>query len=256
MSNRMENWTKTTREMLRASQQIGAKPFILFQYFLTWESAKDGIFPPLKLIAKDLDMEPNAICNLRKRLIDAGWIKVSKGRVLILKTFTKNEGNSQDVYTGNEESSQKMNESSQIVNPTFTKNESPLKGLDIKNSSKKKERKEKRAASRLPDPFPLTEEMTEWTKKNVPKLRDVEASHENFIEYYTNLTTKKAVKSNWPMAWKKGMRLALKWQEQDDKNGVSRNGNGTRNNGREHPNTTALKQWAELAKQAESDAVN
>src|SRR4051812_13682638 len=119
----MENWTKTTREMLRASQQIGAKPFILFQYFLTWESAKDGIFPPLKLIAKDLDMEPNAICNLRKRLIDAGWIKVEKGRVLILKTFTKNEGNSQDVYTGNEESSQKMNESSQIVNPTFTKNE-------------------------------------------------------------------------------------------------------------------------------------
>jgi|SRR5580765_3531757 len=84
---------------------------------------------------------------------------------------------------------------------------------------KKEEIKQKKqrplvTSSRIPEPFPLTVEMTEWAQKNCSGLRLTEA-HENFVEYYTNLTTAKAFKVDWGLTWKKGMKLALKWQTGD-----------------------------------------
>lgn len=222
MFDRMSQWTRVTRTMLRDAAGIGAKPFILFLYYKTWENARDGIFPPLKMIANDLGMEPSAICNLRKRLVTAGWIKIENGRILIEKTFTQNEDSSHDVNKSETDDSQNMNGNSQKMNPAFTKNESALKGLDIKNSSKKKSKKTEEP-TRIPDPFPLTDEMEEWLLTELPRLRDPKGVHENFIEYYTNCQTKKALRTNWQMTWKKGMRLAQKWQDRDDTNGTSKN---------------------------------
>ena len=112
-------YTKTTRAMLRAVNEVGAKPFVLFQYYQTYQNAKDGIFPALNRVADDLGMTSSAVCNLRNRLEKAGWIKVEKGRVLIIKTFTKNESDSQkmkeDSHFVNTDS-QKMNQDSQNVN--------------------------------------------------------------------------------------------------------------------------------------------
>lgn len=97
------------------------------------------------------------------------------------------------------------------------------KSLDkeIEKPQKGKVRKTK-AGSRIPDPFPLTDEMIAWAETNVPGLRLVTA-HDNFIEYYTNLTTKKAYKLDWMLTWQKGMKLALQWQLADDaKNSVGK----------------------------------
>jgi hypothetical protein len=92
---------------------------------------------------------------------------------------------------------------------------------EIEKPQKGKVRKPK-SGSRLPDPFPLTDEMIRWAEENAPGLRVVKA-HANFIEYYTNLTTKKAFKLDWMLTWQRGMKLALEWQIADDaKNAVGK----------------------------------
>jgi hypothetical protein len=79
---------------------------------------------------------------------------------------------------------------------------------------RKKERKKGVSGTRIPNPFPLTDEMIEWADANCPGLRLVTA-HADFIEYWTNLTTAKAMKIDWNLTWQKGMRLALKWQQEN-----------------------------------------
>jgi hypothetical protein len=135
-------YTTTSRQMLASAKEVGAMPFLLFQYYLTWQKAKDGIKPSLQRIAEDLGMEKNAVCNLRSRLIKAGWIRYENDEVFILKTFTKNERS----FTKNErDHSQKMNDDShhvndhsQKMNEPFTKNESPY----IRMRNKEEEIKE------------------------------------------------------------------------------------------------------------------
>lgn len=142
----MSNWTRTTRGMLRSVSEIGAKPFVLFQYYLTWQHAKDGIFPGLKRIADDLNMTPSAICNLRNKLISAGWIRVENGEILILKTFTKNEESSPQVnnsFTKNEKSSLQMNGNSQKMNPDSQKMNGIYKEEILERKTRKKNEKRK-----------------------------------------------------------------------------------------------------------------
>lgn len=76
--------------------------------------------------------------------------------------------------------------------------------------------KRKSVATRIPEPFELTDGMIDWAKSTLPLLRLAEA-HENFVEYWTNCQTKKAIASNWLMRWKKGMKLLLRWQIRDDR---------------------------------------
>lgn len=90
----------------------------------------------------------------------------------------------------------------------------------------KKEDKEKNkkaiSASRISDPFPLTEPMIEWASVHCPGLR-LETAHESFIEYWTNNLTAKAKKVDWNLTWRKGMKLALRWQhEAEIRNGVGK----------------------------------
>lgn len=73
--------------------------------------------------------------------------------------------------------------------------------------------------TRIPDPFPLTDEMIDWFNINVPDLAGGPAiAHHNFVEYWTNLgDVKKAYAVNWRLRWQKGMFLLLTWQMRDDR---------------------------------------
>lgn len=97
--------------------------FILFEYYLTWQTAPEGIKPGLQRIADDLGLEKNAVCNLRAKLVKSGWIEYKNEEVFIKKSFTKNESDSQKMN----DDSQKMNESFTKNEQMFTKNESPYK---------------------------------------------------------------------------------------------------------------------------------
>lgn len=90
----------------------------------------------------------------------------------------------------------------------------------------KKSKKVKPEIFRLPEDYPLTDEMIDWAKKELPKLRLIEA-HESFVEHWANRTDAKSERANWDLTWKKGMRLAYKWQVADDakeKNGSNKTG--------------------------------
>jgi hypothetical protein len=86
-------------------------------------------------------------------------------------------------------------------------------------------KKIKPVKTRIPEDFELTDEMIDWAKETYPQLRLIEA-HENFLEHWTNRTDAKSERVDWMRTWKKGMRLALKWQLEDDakeKNGSNKN---------------------------------
>lgn len=69
---------------------------------------------------------------------------------------------------------------------------------------------------RLPNPWPLTSEMLSWATAELPRLR-VGEWHENFIEHWTNKAGKAAMRIDWNLTWKKGMRMAMEWQDANDK---------------------------------------
>lgn len=80
---------------------------------------------------------------------------------------------------------------------------------------KKKSAKAKGSRTRIPDPFPLTDEMRSWAIANVPDLQLIGAQLD-FVEYWTNAPeNQKAYATNWRLRWEKGMRLLLKWQLRD-----------------------------------------
>lgn len=126
--------------MLAYVREVGAMPFILFEYYLTYETAPDGIRPSLETIAKDLrlfDKKGNpsktAVCNLKKVLIDEKWIKEENGRIIILKSFRNSEHHSENLN----DLSENLNEDSEILNGTDVAN----KGF---TSEKEKENKKKK----------------------------------------------------------------------------------------------------------------
>jgi len=215
-------YTKLTRSELSYVKEVGAMPFILFQYYLTWQTNPSGINPSLQTIAADLDLEKNAVCNLRSKLIKAGWIRHENEQVFILKSFTKNERNhSQKMnqsFTKNErDHSQKMNKRSQKMNDIYKELElKELKGLKEKESTKEKTKETvatKPAPSprgtRLSDPFLLTSEMRSWASVECPGV-DVAFETKSFVDYFRGASGQKGVKLDWLATWRNWIRREFK----------------------------------------------
>ncbi|MBS1793642.1 MAG: hypothetical protein JSS81_07305 [Acidobacteria bacterium] len=80
------------------------------------------------------------------------------------------------------------------------------------------ERERKKSAPkkfRLPADYPLSDEMIDWAKRELPGIKLIEA-HENFVEHWSNRTDDKAERFDWDLTWRKGMRLAYQWQLEDE----------------------------------------
>lgn len=100
------------------------------------------------------------------------------------------------------------------LNRDLTDNSNRARAPAKKKPKRKTPAKSK--GTRIPDPFDLTDEMIDWATNAVPTLRLAEA-HADFIEYWTNDQSRRAVAVNWKLRWQKGMRLLLKWQIRDDR---------------------------------------
>lgn len=89
-------------------------------------------------------------------------------------------------------------------------------------------------ATRIPDPFPITPEMWAWLAENEVRIENVQLAHDEWVEYWTNCTTAKAVKPRWDLAWQKGMKKAAQWEAERKANGTYRkNFNGAKPSGGE-----------------------
>jgi hypothetical protein len=85
----MDYYTKIYRSTFSRINEVGAKPFLLFQYYLTYATAKK-INPTLKTIALDMGIldkqgkpQISAVSHLKKTLINAGWVKEENGEIFI-----------------------------------------------------------------------------------------------------------------------------------------------------------------------------
>lgn len=61
--------------------------------------------------------------------------------------------------------------------------------------------------SRLPDIFPITEQMREWGRENCPGL-DASREHEKFCDYWRGVSGQRGVKVDWVATWRNWMRRA------------------------------------------------
>lgn len=212
-------WTKTTREMLGSVKEIGAMPFILFEYYRTWETAPDGIRPSLQTVADDLGITKSAVCNHKKVLLEKSWISEEKGRIFIEKSFRKTESHSEKL-NANEEShseilnvhSENLNEDSEKLNGT----ELVLKGISLGRTierteedksitdvmPKKPSRKRSKPLTEFPEDFTVTEAMKRWAKAKGYDS-DLETETEAFIDNHISKGNKF---SDWARAWQTWVR--------------------------------------------------
>lgn len=66
-------------------------------------------------------------------------------------------------------------------------------------------------ATRLPEPWPLSDEMKRWFVANVAAkvpTRAVEAEHEAFCDYWRGKAGQQATKRDWTATWRNWMRRA------------------------------------------------
>ena len=66
-------------------------------------------------------------------------------------------------------------------------------------------RTDAKKGSRIPNPFPVTPEMVEWARKEVPGL-DHRAVTDRFIDYWAAIPGSKGVKLDWIATWRNWMR--------------------------------------------------
>jgi hypothetical protein len=236
---KMLYYVQTTREMLAAAAEVGAKPFLLFQYYLTWQTASEGIKPPLARQSADLGLEKNAICNLRARLIKAGWIRLVGDEM-------NNHSQKMNDY------SQKMNESFTKNERLFTKNECALKGRELtenkqleitKNKQRERENAGAKKATRIPSDFALSLSLISWSKNFlIPKEIDLEFETEKFRNFYIGLPpdNPKAKSPDWEAVWKNWiLRAKAYFEKQEKQNGKSNQSN--KSNGRGKTNAASAK---------------
>lgn len=157
-------------------------------------------------------------------LNEIGMLKVGEvvternGNVTVInrrmyRRFCELEGNKhrQSVFRERHRAGERNGNVTQMLQSTKNTSSSSEEYINKDLEKKQKKRVE---ATRIPDPFPLTEEMIDWANANTPGLRLIEA-HDRFVEYWTNNTTARAVKVNWQLTWRTGMKLALKWQDEN-----------------------------------------
>lgn len=151
--------------MLAHVREVGAMPFMLFEYYLTYQTAPDGIRPSLETIALDLGIvdkkgrpSKSAVCNLKKILIDKKWIREENGRIVILKSFRNSERHSE-----------KMNDLSEFLNEPFRNSERPYIRTEKEKKEVKKE-KEVPNGTMSGKPDAVAEIFAHWQKiLNHPK---------------------------------------------------------------------------------------
>lgn len=88
--------------------------------------------------------------------------------------------------------------------------ESPDVPLSDANANTSEEQHRKRGAdtrrgSRIPDPFPISEELCEWAKREAPDV-DLQKATAEFLDYWRGVTGQKGSKLDWPATWRNRMR--------------------------------------------------
>lgn len=64
----------------------------------------------------------------------------------------------------------------------------------------------KRRGCRVPEPFPITEDMRAWAKVKCPHVTNVDGATEEFVDYWRGVAGRAATKLDWEGTWRNRMR--------------------------------------------------
>ncbi len=67
-------------------------------------------------------------------------------------------------------------------------------------------RRSQERGCRIPEPFPITEDMRAWAKVNCSHVLDVDGATEEFVDYWRGVSGRYAVKTDWIGTWRNRMR--------------------------------------------------
>lgn len=91
------------------------------------------------------------------------------------------------------------------------------------------------AETRIPDDFPLTDNMRDWAREKVPRL-DLDWAHEEFCTYWRSVKTKRV---DWEQTWQNGMIKAYgRIKDQSHAVNQGRTGQGRQASGYGHRRLT------------------
>lgn len=76
---------------------------------------------------------------------------------------------------------------------------------DTSSEQHRKRGADTRRGTRIPDPFPIPEELREWAKRETPDV-DLDKSTAEFLDYWRGVTGQKGCKLDWPATWRNRMR--------------------------------------------------
>jgi hypothetical protein len=235
-----EHWAKVyAGHILRFGELTKREIQVVSYLFLCRNGHNNRCDPKQKTIAAGTGLAPphvsTAIAGLERKgwaiedadgfhLADADAIpepkkvtkSVTKKRQKVTKLVTNPAENVTNLVTKVTDSVTKSyqfgNKDIRILNRSLTdKNRAPRRRAA--DAAKKPKTKE---PTRIPDPFPLTDDMIDWVKTNLPALRSPAERHAEFVEHFTNRTDKKALAINWILKFRSNMRLRLKWQIRDE----------------------------------------
>ena len=208
------------------SNQVGGAAFRVYAYLCLRRNKTTGIcFPKLKTIASDLRMSPGHASQLKKILLDQGWItECGEGSFRPIKGFEESSLPKEKFsYSKQEEvaeSLDNLNPSLDILKPSLDKLNKSLdilnnnNNIDINRQINKPINKERGAnksrtpaprGTRLPDDFSVSEEMRSWALLKHPFV-DIEAETEAFIDHFKSVAGAKGVKLDWLGTWRNWIR--------------------------------------------------
>lgn len=64
----------------------------------------------------------------------------------------------------------------------------------------------RKRATRIPEPFPITEDMRTWATVNCPHVKDVDGATEEFVDYWRGVSGRHGVKLDWVGTWRNRLR--------------------------------------------------
>lgn len=59
---------------------------------------------------------------------------------------------------------------------------------------------------RVPEPFPITEDMRKWALVNCPHVKSVDGATEEFVDYWRGVSGRHGAKLDWEGTWRNRMR--------------------------------------------------
>jgi hypothetical protein len=213
-------------EAVMDSDQVGGAAFRVYAYLCLRRNKTTGIcFPKLKTIARDLKMNRGHVSQLKKVLLDHGWItECGEGSFRPIKGFDEVRLSNQKFSYSNQddgaESLDKLTPSLDNLTPSLDNLTKSLDNLtnnnniDINRQINRPVNRERGAnksrtpatkGTRLPSDFSISEEMREWAMTKHP-LTDIDAETEAFIDYWRGVAGAKGLKLDWSGTWRNWIR--------------------------------------------------